>query len=156
MACCWRGWAEGMEASKRFIETNKEEVFRRDEMLLKSAILLSDAYVRTNQKDLALATLSELRRLSIQLPSASLYKNVTMRLMRLDPTLDPGQLFDAGLVSKTPLPELAGDEWIEQQPTKLTDLRGQVVLLDFWAPWCVPFRYTLPNMSRWKTKLKNK
>src|SRR5215216_2317548 len=45
-----------LEASKKFLETNKEEVFRRDEMLLKSAVLLADAYARTNQKELALAT----------------------------------------------------------------------------------------------------
>ncbi len=53
-------------------------------------------------------------------------------------------------------PELAAkDKWFPGEAKKIADLRGKVVLLDFWATWCGPCIETFPSLIEWNKKFAN-
>lgn len=47
-------------------------------------------------------------------------------------------------------PELTGiQQWINSEPTRLSELRGKVVLIDFWTYSCVNCQRTQPYLNSW-------
>ena len=53
-------------------------------------------------------------------------------------------------------PELAAGEWINSAPLKLNDLRGRVVLIEFWTFGCINCRNTLPFIKSWHDRYRDK
>jgi thiol-disulfide isomerase/thioredoxin len=65
--------------------------------------------------------------------------------------------FDAMKV-KVPEQSLPAPEFslstLDQQPIKLSDYKGKVVVLNFWATYCIPCRIEMPSLEKLSQKYK--
>lgn len=58
--------------------------------------------------------------------------------------------------SPSAAPEFAGiDNWINSAPLTMQQLRGKVVLVDFWTYDCINCQHVLPYVKGWHRKYKD-
>ncbi|HEY4743975.1 MAG TPA: TlpA disulfide reductase family protein [Desulfuromonadaceae bacterium] len=58
-------------------------------------------------------------------------------------------------VENSPAPEVVVNS-LQGAPLKLSDLKGKVVLLNFWATWCPPCRSEIPSMMKLNAAMAGK
>jgi thiol-disulfide isomerase/thioredoxin len=81
-------------------------------------------------------------------------ENVDQTLARLQTSIDRAKRL-AALVGMDATP-LEVEAWVNGTPLTEADLRGKVVLLDFWAVWCGPCIATFPHLREWHEKYADK
>lgn len=80
---------------------------------------------------------------------ASVMPNLESRLKLRGGTPTP----DPQKTSYTPAPDVQFTK-LDGSPFRLQELRGRVVLLNFWATWCVPCRSEIPSLSAMQKDLE--
>lgn len=127
----------------------------RETIYMNLVEVLSLGYKKNKNADQSLNILAEARAQSFAIPSANLYRKVM--------TFVEGSGFSEkkmmakvdSYTSADPAPEIKVTEWIGQEPKELSEFRGKVVLLDFWATWCGPCIATFPRLRNWQKKYAN-
>ena len=62
----------------------------------------------------------------------------------------------ASLPSQGAAPELNNQVWLNSKPLKLADLRGKVVMVEFWTFACINCQHVTPSLNALYTKYADK
>jgi thiol-disulfide isomerase/thioredoxin len=126
---------------------------RNQEQLYMNLVeVLTLSYRKNKDMDHALDLLAEARAESFAIPSANLYRKVMDFVEGSGFSEKKLMQKVESFASAEPAPELDVTEWLGHDSVQLSELRGKVVLLDFWMTWCGPCISTFPRLRDWNKK----
>ena len=75
---------------------------------------------------------------------------------RLERSIESGKKVLALIGTDAPSLDGQTEAWVNGEAITDADLKGKVVLLDFWAVWCKPCIATFPDLREWNEKYADK
>lgn len=144
---------EAYKAALEYARTAKEPA-QRDSTIFNAGSFYSKVLVNAGRREEGVRVAQEMRARAVSIPSARLYGQATELVLRHgEPFSLPPEV--AGLEPPVS-PEINVAELIGEGPVKLAELRGKVVLLDFWATWCTFCVKTMPRLNALHQKYKDR
>ncbi len=143
---------EAFDLLKTFEAKTPQEKRDKEQVYINLVEVLALSYKKNKASEQALSILAEARASSFTLPSANLYRKVMTFVEGSGFTEKKLMQKVESYATAEPAPDLKIIEWLGQEPVKLENLRGKIVLLDFWATWCLPCISTFPRLRDWHKK----
>jgi thiol-disulfide isomerase/thioredoxin len=140
-------------AALEYARTSRDPV-QRDTTIFSAGSFYANILINAGRRAEGVRVAQEMRARAVAIPSARLYGQATELVLRQGEPFGPPPAV-AGLEPPSP-PELTVAELIGQGPVKLSELRGKVVLLDFWATWCTFCVKTMPRLNALHEKYKDR
>ena len=114
----------------------------------------SDVKKAAEQLKAVKATLQKVKESAKQETSKAAIDDVVKSLASIDQAIIAGRE-QSDLVGQPAAP-LHIDAWVNGKPLSEADLKGKVIILDFWAVWCGPCIATFPHLREWQEKYGDK
>ncbi|MBV8858905.1 MAG: TlpA family protein disulfide reductase [Acidobacteria bacterium] len=127
---------------------------QRDAVIYNAGSFYSNVLVKAGRREEGVRVSQEMRARAFAIPSARLYGEATQLV--LDQGVPFGPPPEVAGLEPPASPEINVAELIGRGPVRLSELRGKVVLIDFWATWCTFCVKTMPRLNALQEKYRER